>query len=90
MIGYIEGKILKKEDERVLVLANQVGYEILLPAFVMENIAAKKVGEEVALYVFYQQTERQPKPVLIGSLLFSPFVDWVFNPGGDNLRCFDF
>ena len=31
MIGYIEGKILKKEDERVLVLANQVGYEILLP-----------------------------------------------------------
>ncbi len=66
MIGYIEGKILKKEDERVLVLANQVGYEILLPAFVMENIASSKVGDEVALYVFYQQTERQPKPVLIG------------------------
>jgi Holliday junction DNA helicase RuvA len=66
VIGYIEGKILKKEDERVLVLANQVGYEILLPAFVMENIAANKVGDEVALYVFYQQTERQPKPILIG------------------------
>jgi Holliday junction DNA helicase RuvA len=66
VIGYIEGKILKKEDERVLVLANQVGYEILLPAFVMENIAANKVGEDVALYVFYQQTERQPKPILIG------------------------
>ena len=66
MIGYLEGKILKKEDERVLVLANQVGYEILLPAFVMENIAASKVGDEVALYVFYQQTERQPKPTLIG------------------------
>jgi Holliday junction DNA helicase RuvA len=66
VIGYIEGKILKKEDERVLVLANQVGYEILLPAFVMENIAARKVGDEIALYVFYQQTERQPKPILIG------------------------
>jgi Holliday junction DNA helicase RuvA len=66
VIGYIEGKILKKEDERVLVLANQVGYEILLPAFVMENIAANKVGDEIALYVFYQQTERQPKPILIG------------------------
>ena len=66
MIGYIEGKILKKEDERVLVLANQVGYEILLPAFVMENLAANKVGDEIALYVFYQQTERQPKPILIG------------------------
>jgi Holliday junction DNA helicase RuvA len=66
MIGYIEGKILKKEDERVLVLANQVGYEILLPAFVMEGLVAKKVGDDIALYIFYQQTDRQPKPILIG------------------------
>ena len=66
MIGYIEGKILKKEDERVLVLANQVGYEILLPAFVMEDIAEHQVGGDIALYVYYQQTERQPKPILIG------------------------
>ncbi len=66
MIGYIEGIILKKEEERVLVLANQVGYEILLPAFVMETIKPKKAGDEIALYVFYQQTERQPKPILIG------------------------
>ena len=66
MIGYIEGKILKIEEERVLVLANQVGYEILLPAFVMQKIGANKVGDEIALYVYFQQTERQPKPVLIG------------------------
>ena len=66
MIGYIEGKILKKENERVLVLANQVGYEILLPAFVMEGLATKKVGDDIALYIFYQQTDRQPKPILIG------------------------
>ena len=66
MIGYIEGKILKKEDERILVLANQVGYDILLPAFVMETLASQNVGDEIALYIFYQQTERQPKPVLIG------------------------
>ena len=66
MIGYIEGKILKKEDERVLVLANQVGYEILLPAFVMEDLVSKEVGDDIALYIFYQQTDRQPKPVLIG------------------------
>jgi Holliday junction DNA helicase RuvA len=66
VIGYIEGKILKKEDERVLVLANQVGYEILLPAFVMEGLETKKVGDDIALYIFYQQTDRQPKPILIG------------------------
>jgi len=38
----------------------------LLPAVVMDTLDAKKVGDEISLYIFYQQTERQPKPVLIG------------------------
>ena len=66
MIGYIEGKILNKEEDRILVLSNQIGYEVLLPAIVMESLQNKEIGEEVSLYIFYQQTERQPKPVLIG------------------------
>jgi Holliday junction DNA helicase RuvA len=66
MIGYLEGKLLKKEDDRILLLANQVGYEILLPANVMETFRTKAVGDAVSLFIFYQQTERQPKPVLIG------------------------
>lgn len=66
MIGYLEGKILKKEEERVLILANQIGYEILLPAFVMETLNTKEVGDEISLFIYFQQTERQPKPVLIG------------------------
>ncbi|MGD8291051.1 MAG: OB-fold domain-containing protein [Desulfobacterales bacterium] len=66
MIGYLEGKILKIEEDRILILANQIGYEVLLPAIVMKSIQHKKVGERISLYIFYQQTERQPKPVLIG------------------------
>jgi Holliday junction DNA helicase RuvA len=66
MIGYIEGKILKKEEERILILTNQIGYEVLLPAIVMETLQDKQAGDAIALYIFYQQTERQPKPVLIG------------------------
>ncbi len=66
MIGYLEGKILKKEEDRVLILANQIGYEVLLPAIVMKSLQNKNIGEEIALYIFFQQTERQPKPVLIG------------------------
>jgi Holliday junction DNA helicase RuvA len=66
MIGYLEGKLLKKEDDRILILANQVGYEVLLPAFVMETFRSKAVGNPVSLYIYYQQTERQPKPILIG------------------------
>ena len=66
MIGYIEGKVLKLEEDRVLVLANQVGYEILLPAFIIDTIDSKNVGDQISLYIYHQQTERQPKPVLIG------------------------
>ncbi len=66
MIGYLEGKLLKKEDDRILILANQIGYEVLLPAFVMESFRSKTVGDQVSFYIYYQQTERQPKPILIG------------------------
>lgn len=66
MIGYLEGKLLKKDADKILLLANQVGYEVLLPAVVMETFNAKKVGDDIALYIYYQQTDRQPKPVLIG------------------------
>ena len=66
MIGYLEGKLLKKEEDRILLLANQVGYEVLVPAVVMDRLKIKDIGSEVSLYIYYQQTERQPKPVLIG------------------------
>src|SRR4030065_940666 len=69
MIRYIEGKLLKKEEERVVVLANGVGYEILLPAIVRKTFSSKRAGEDgeiVRLYIYYHQTERQPKPLLIG------------------------
>lgn len=66
MIGYLEGILLRKGDDRILVLANQVGYEVLLPAFVMNTFRTKSVGDPVSLYIYHQQTERQPKPVLIG------------------------
>ena len=66
MIGYLEGKLLQKEDDRILLLTNHVGYEILLPAVVMETLSAKNTGDDISLYIYHQQTERQPKPVLIG------------------------
>ena len=69
MIGYLEGKILKKEEDRILLLAGPVGYEVLLPAAVVEAMGDKSTGDEVALHIYYHQTERQPKPVLIGFML---------------------
>jgi Holliday junction DNA helicase RuvA len=69
MIRYLEGKLLKKEEDRIVVLANGVGYEVLLPAIVRQTFNAKRVGEDgevVKLHIYYHQTERQPKPLLIG------------------------
>jgi len=66
MIAYLEGTLKKKESDRIILLANQVGYEVLIPLFVMEALNAKAIGDTVALYIYYHQTDRQPKPVLIG------------------------
>jgi Holliday junction DNA helicase RuvA len=66
MIGYLEGRLLNIEEERILLLVNQVGYEVMLPNFVRQTLNDKDVGDEVALYIYYHMTDRQPKPVLIG------------------------
>jgi Holliday junction DNA helicase RuvA len=66
MIAYLEGKLIGMDDNRILLLANQIGYEVLLPAIVRETLDAKKMGEKVSFYIYYHQTERQPKPILIG------------------------
>lgn len=66
MIAYLEGTLLKKEADRIILLANQVGYEVLIPLFVMEAIGTKSIGDTVSLFIYYHQTERQPKPALIG------------------------
>lgn len=69
MISFLEGKLLKKNEDRVVVLSNGIGYEVLLPSIVRQSYNDKKAGEEgdhVKLHIFYHQSERQPKPVLVG------------------------
>jgi Holliday junction DNA helicase RuvA len=66
MIGYLEGTLLRHDEERLLVLVGGIGYEVLVPALVMETLGERRSGEPIALHIFFYQTERQPKPVLIG------------------------
>lgn len=66
MIGYLRGTLLKRDVDRILLLVNQVGYEILLPQTVIGSIAGRQDGDELSFFIYYHQTERQPKPVLIG------------------------
>lgn len=66
MIAYIEGKLLNKTEDRIIVLAGPVGYEVLVPGFVMDKLHGAAVGEVISLFIYQHQTERQPNPVLIG------------------------
>jgi Holliday junction DNA helicase RuvA len=49
-----------------LLLAGHVGYEVFLPAVVMDTLGERAAGDELSFYIYYHQTDRQPKPVLIG------------------------
>lgn len=66
MIAYMDGKILKADQNGILLLAGHIGYEILLPVFVLEKLTDAPSDQPVSLYIYYYQTERQPKPILIG------------------------
>ena len=66
MIGYLQGRLLKKEEEKILLLVGGIGYEILLPASVMASIGTRETGDELSFSIYYHQTDRQPKPTLIG------------------------
>jgi len=67
MIGYLEGSILHFESDGILLLAGNIGYEIFLNPQALERIRSKNSHNDgIALYIYYHQTERQPKPVLIG------------------------
>lgn len=69
MISFLEGKLLKKNEDRVVILTNGIGYEVLLPSIVRQTYNNKKAGEDgdqVELHIFYHQSERQPKPMLVG------------------------
>jgi len=67
MIGYLEGTILHFESDGILLLVRGLGYEVLLNPQMVEKLTSQVSKEEtVSLYIYYHQTERQPKPVLIG------------------------
>lgn len=69
MISYLKGILQKSyaHDDRITLVVNGIGYELLIPAFVMKKIRHETAdGSELELHVYYNQTERQPKPVLVG------------------------
>ncbi|MBI4282508.1 MAG: Holliday junction DNA helicase RuvA [Chloroflexi bacterium] len=70
MINYLKGTIRRiyKAEARVVLDVNGVGYEVLLPYFVMRSLEEEEKGEgdAVEMEIYFHASERQPRPVLVG------------------------
>lgn len=68
MISYLVGELIETYDDRITLLVGGIGYDILIPAYLMNEIKEDKEKgvKELKLHISYNQTERQPKPILVG------------------------
>jgi len=71
MIATIRGRLRRKVEDRVVVEAAGVGYEVFVPPVVQSALVDAKAGDgdaadEVMLAIHYHATQNQPRPVLIG------------------------
>ncbi len=71
MISYIKGTIrsINRENSRIVVEVNGVGYDVLLPSFVMRSLIqeqGKKKNDEIELEIYYHVPDRPPRPILVG------------------------
>lgn len=71
MYAYIRGiyKGMAADDEAILLEASSIGYEIIVPPIVLQELSASFPPEsELLLYVSAQSGRDQPWPVLFGFL----------------------
>jgi len=69
MICYLEGRLLRKGEDRILVLAGGVGYEVLVTPIcrrVLQGLRAGAEGDEIRLFISYHHGPHQARPLLIG------------------------
>ena len=69
MICYLEGRLLRKGDDRILLLAGGVGYEVMVVPICrrrLQTLPAGKEGDEVHLFISYYHGQHQSRPLLIG------------------------
>ena len=71
VIASLRGKLRRKLEDRVVVEAAGVGYEVFVPPVTQQELAHAKAADgdaadEVALEIHYHATQNQPRPVLIG------------------------
>src|SRR5713101_7451252 len=71
VIASLRRRLRRKLEDRIVVEAAGVGYEIFVPPVTQQELVHAKAGDgdaadEVALAIHYHATQNQPRPVLIG------------------------
>jgi Holliday junction DNA helicase RuvA len=72
MIGYLKGRVVWRDEdsETITLLVGQVGYQVRLPHIVWRELGLHRFPlddpSELELFIYQHQTERSPKPFLIG------------------------
>ncbi|TKJ43410.1 Holliday junction DNA helicase RuvA [candidate division TA06 bacterium B3_TA06] len=72
MIGFLKGRVISRDEESEIItlLVGQVGYEVRLPHIVYRGLEIHRMSLEnetdLELFIYQHQTERTPKPLLIG------------------------
>lgn len=68
MIASLRGRLLRKLEDRVVLEAGGVGYEVYMPPVTQQALAGLTDGDgaEVCLAIHYHASQNQPRPVLIG------------------------
>ena len=68
MISTITGKLSKKKDLSLLIDVGGLGYDVLVPLMVLNELKDIQEGEEITLYTFHYYATDPSKafPVLIG------------------------
>jgi holliday junction DNA helicase RuvA len=70
VIASLRGRLRRKLEDRVVVEAGGVGYEVFVPPVTQQELVHRKAADgdaadEVALEIHYHATQNQPRPVLI-------------------------
>jgi Holliday junction DNA helicase RuvA len=68
MISHLTGALTKRHEGRqaIEITIAGVGYEVQLPTFVWRALEETPLGGEVSLEIYYNVSERQPTPMLVG------------------------
>ena len=68
MIAALRGALERWDDESATAWLDVggVSYELIVPVFGSEWMAAQLPGSEIRLFTYYHVSERNPQPVLIG------------------------